>query len=104
MGMEDIVTVDMSVGTLAILISGMYISISGVSIEAIPSSLFVEIAEKVHPYLPFNVDEFLKGLIIAPRELFTEEELVTIKDNEVYIEKDLGRVTLIATARVIKDV
>ena len=97
--MDRVVTIDLSIGSLAVLISGLYVSISGVSIEAIPSSLYIEIAEKLIEYLPINIDEFVNGLIIAPRELFTKQELIEIKDNPLYIERRLGNVTLIATAR-----
>ena len=97
--MDNIVTIDISIGSLAILISGLYVSISGVSIEAIPSSLYIEIAEKLSEYLPINIDDFVRGLIIAPKELFTDDELVNIKDNPIYIERRLGNATLIATAR-----
>ena len=97
--MDRIVTIDISIGSLAILISGLYVSISGVAIEAIPSSLYIEVAENLIKYLPVNIDEFVKGLIIAPKELFTEQELINIKDNPIYIERKLGNATLIATAR-----
>ena len=99
--MDRVVTVDMSVGTLAVLISGLYVATSGISIEAIPSSLYVEVAEMLVEYLPLNIDDFIKTLIIAPKELFTEQELVEYKNNEVFIERKLGNVTLVATGKVL---
>lgn len=100
--MDRIVNIDMSVGTLAVLISGLYAVNTGVPIEAIPSSLYVEIAEALISYLPLNIDEFIRGLIIAPVELFTEEELSDYQENnEIYLERRLGNATLIATAKVM---
>ena len=99
--MDRIVTVDMSLGSLAVLISGLYIHNTGISIEAIPSSLFIELAEQLIEYLPFNVDTFVDGLMIAPLELFSMEELDEYKSNPIYIERRLGNATLIATAKVV---
>ena len=100
--MDRIVTVDMSVGTLAVLISGLYIHDTMLSVNAIPSSLFIEVAELLVPYLPLNVDEFIRELIIAPKQLFSDEELLDYeKNNKIFIERQFGNAVLIATAKVI---
>ena len=98
--MDRIVTVDMSIGTLAVLISGLYIHQTGISVEAIPSSLYIELAEKLSEFLPLNIDEFIQKLIIAPKELFTEQELVDYENNAIFIKRRLGNATLIATAKI----
>lgn len=100
--MDNVVNVDMSLGSLAVLISGLYIHNTGISIEAIPTSLFIEIAEIIQDYLPFNVDDFVNTLIIAPKPLFTEEELMDCQKNELYIERQLGNAVLIATGKVVR--
>lgn len=100
--MNEVVAVDMSLGSLAVLISGLYTYATGVSVDAIPSSLYIEIAENISIYQPFNVDEFVAGLMIAPIELFSESELLDYRENNaLYIERRLGNATLVATAKDI---
>lgn len=102
--LNDVVSIELTIGTLAVLISGLYISNAGISIEAIPSSMFIEIAETLSEHLPLKdilLENWIKDyLIVAPRELFSEEELEEYKSNKIFIERKLGNVTLIATGKM----
>lgn len=104
--LDDKVTIKIEVGTLAVLISGMYISSNGVPIEAIPASLFIEIAEQMVNHLQnwdydkLSLEEWVANcLLIAPRVLFSEEELSKYqKENMFFMERKNGNVVLVATA------
>lgn len=107
MKLDDKVQLEIDLSTLAILISGLYISFTGISSEAIPPSLFIEVAEQVSQYLPkwdysvISLEEWIKtSLIIAPNILFSEEELEEYKNNEIFLERRLGNVVLIATGGI----
>ena len=107
MNLNDKVQLNIDLGTLSILISGLYISYSGISSEAIPPSLFIEVAEKLSEYLPnwdyekISFEKWIEtSLIIAPKILFSEEELENCKNNEIFIERQLGNVVLIATGGI----
>ena len=107
MNIEDKVNVEIEVGTLAVLISGLYITYTGISIEAIPTSLFMEVAERVAEYLPnwdysvMTFEEWIaNNLMIYPAMLFSEEELKEYESNAIFIKRQLGNVELIATAEV----
>ena len=104
--LNDKISIKIEVGTLAVLISGMYISSSGVPIEAIPASLFIEIAEQLVEHLPkwdydkISLEEWVANcLIIAPKVMFSEDEILSYqKMNLFFIERKNGNATLIATA------
>ena len=99
--MDKVINVDMSLSSLAVLISGLYTYSTGIAIEAVPSSLYIEIAEKLYDCeKPVNVDLFIRELIIAPIELFTETELEEYKNNDLFIERKLGNAVLIATGKI----
>lgn len=104
MNLGDTISVDMTVGTLSVMIGGLYVGHTGISMEAIPSSMFIEVAETLTNYLPLKdilVEDWIKNfLIIAPRELFSEDELEAYRNNEIFIERKLGNATLIATGKL----
>ena len=112
MNINDKVDVKIEVGTLAVLVSGLYISNTGIGMEAIPTSMFIELAEKLAEHLPnwdYDVltleDWIFNNLIIAPKVLFSDEELEHYKDhNHLFIERKLGNVELVATAVMGEDV
>ena len=109
MSINDKVPIEIEIGTLSILIAGLYTGHTGVNIHAIPSSLYIEVAEKVSEYLSswdynkISFEDWIRyNLIIAPKELFNEVELNEYQGDDIYIERRIGNATLIATARIEK--
>ena len=107
MDLSRTVEVQMNLGTLSTLIAGLYVSYSAINIEAVPSSLFIEIAERLAEYLPnwhydeISFEDWIKyELIIMPKEFFSEVEVNQMKKSKIYIERRLGNVTLIASANI----
>ena len=103
------VRIEITVDSLTALIAGLYISTHQTRIEAIPQSLFLEIAEKLYPYLPVwdynrcTFEDWIRTfLLIAPKIVIDENELSYMKaNNEIYLERHLGNVVLIASAPVV---
>ena len=105
--MSDKVTLNINLSTLAVLISGLYLHHTGIAVEAIPASLFIEVAEQLALYLPtwdynrLSFEDWIANyLIIAPKEMFTEDEIKDMRSEDIYLERILGNVTLIASAKV----
>ena len=109
MNINDKVQIEVDVGTLATLIAGLYVSYSAIDVNAIPSSLFIEIAERVAEYLPswdyekISFEDWIKyNLLIMPTAMFDGRELAEMEENDIFIERRLGNVTLIATAEMVR--
>ena len=105
MNINDKIVMEMEVGTLATLIAGLYVSYSALNVNAIPSSMFIEIAERVAEHLPvwdydkISFEDWIKyNLLIMPLAMFSQEELEEFRNNDLFIERKLGNATLIATA------
>ena len=108
-GLEDKVTLELQMGTLATLIAGLFCTYSVVDPMAVPTSLYIEIAEKIAPFLKdwdyskVSFEEWVEHfLMIAPREMFSESELEEFKDNEIFFERKCGNAILVVTAKVVK--
>lgn len=107
--LEDKVNIKIEIGTLATLLAGLYCTYAVVDPIAIPTSLYIELCEKLIPYLKdWNYESIsfedwvAKSLIIAPRELFTDDEIESMKQNDIYIERMNGNAMLIASAEMIQ--
>lgn len=101
------VTVSLEVATLATLLSGLYSVYATVDPRAIPVSLYLEIAEKLIPYLEnwdyekLSFEDWVKyNLLIVPRALI-EDDIDEFKENELYFERDNGNVVLVVTAEMV---
>ena len=104
MSMSDLIDVKMELSTFAVFIAGLYCHYSMVDPVAIPESLYIEIAEKLLPYLKkwnydkITLEQWLKyNLLIIPKVL-VEGEIDDFKKNDLYFERDNGNVMLIVTA------
>ena len=102
--MSDLIDVKMELSTFAVFIAGLYCHYSMVDPVAIPESLYIEIAEKLLPYLKkwnydkITLEQWLKyNLLIIPKVL-VEGEIDDFKKNDLYFERDNGNVMLIVTA------
>lgn len=110
MNLIDTVNIEIEIGTLATLIAGLYCTFSVVDPIAIPTSVYIELCEKLLPFLDewdyemISFEDWIKTcLIIAPYELFTEDEISEFKKNDIYFERLNGRALLICTAEVYKN-
>ena len=105
--LSDQVEIQIEVGTLATLIAGLYCTFATIDPLAIPTSVYIELCEKLVPYLQnwnyekWSIEQWIQSsLLIAPRDFFTEEELEQFKSNEIFFERLNGRVILVVTAEV----
>lgn len=103
MKITDKVTVELELGTFSTLIAGMYCTYSAVNPMAIPEYLWLEVATKVAPYLKDieSFEEWVKyNLLIIPKDLCSEEDIETYKENTEYFERENGNAILIVTFEV----
>lgn len=100
------VHIEIETGTLAVLIAGLYSVDHLNDVNAVPTSMYMEVANQLKPYLENwdyeiqSFEDWVKyNLLIYPKVMYSEEELEEYKDNDIYIELAIGNVILIATAR-----
>lgn len=105
--LKDRVDISIEIGTLATLLSGLYTFYSSVNPSLIPTSLYIEIAEKITPYLnnwdyeKLSFEDWIKfNLLIIPKPLI-EDEIDEYKENELYFERENGNVILVVTAEMV---
>ena len=106
-GLTDRIPMELEVGTLATLISGLYCTYTATDPLAIPTSLYIELAEKLVPYLEkwdyekLSFEDWIKyNLLIVPKVMI-EDDIDEYKKNEMYFERENGRVILVVTAEMI---
>jgi hypothetical protein len=107
MNLTDKVSIKLELGSLATLIAGLYVAHTNIQIEAVPSSLFIEIAEQLSEYLPswrydeLSLEDWIKyELVIMPIDYFNEVELNELRNATIYLERRLGNATLVASAMI----
>lgn len=105
--LNDLINIKIEVSTLATLIAGLYCTMASVDPMAIPSSIYIELAEKLVPYLTewdydkITFEEWIgTHLLIIPKVLCSEEDIEEMKQNTVYLERENGNVILIVTFEV----
>ena len=106
------VLLELNLDTLTMLINGLYITYNQTHVDAIPSSMFLELAEKLVHFLnrwnynALSFEQWLKSyLVILPKELFPESEYMYAKThNQIFIERMMGNATLICTAPIPENV
>lgn len=93
--------------TLAVLIAGLYSIYNDVNPIAIPESVWIEIAEKLEHFLPLwdytkiTFEEWIEhGLLIYPKDLFNEEEIMDLQNNTLYWERIVGNAVLLISMDV----
>ena len=107
--LDDKVNLEITVTTLSVLLAGLYVAYTYVDINAIPSSLFIEVAERLVPYLEqwdyskISFEDWIRtSLVIAPMEMFTPSELDELKEADIYFERKLGNAVLIVSGDMIE--
>lgn len=105
--LNDLVGIKIEVSTLATLIAGLYCTMASVDPMAIPSSIYIELAEKLVPYLEkWDYDNLTfeqwvgTHLLIIPKVLCSEDDIEELKKNKVYLERENGNAILIVTFEV----
>lgn len=93
--------------SLAYVISAIYLYANNIDMYAIPSELFIIVAEELSKYIDdwdYNVksieDWIKEDLMIYPQDLMDLYYGTDYKDNPIYIEYNNGAVVIIATAGV----
>lgn len=99
------VRVELEKSTLSVLLAGLYIHYSGIDPIAVPQFLWLEIADKLIPYLEkwdydkLSLEEWLQyNLLIIPKELV--DDVDELKKNDWYFERENGNIVLIVTANM----
>ena len=106
-GLKDKIELKIELGTLATLLSGLYSFYSTVNPSAIPTLLYIELAEKLIPYLKnwdydkLSFEDWVKyNLLIVPMPLI-EDEINEYRENELYFERECGNIVLVVTAEMV---
>ena len=104
--LKDKYPITLEVGTIATLLSGLYCTYCSVDPIAIPTSVYIELAEKLIPYLEnwdygkISFEDWVKyNLLIIP-QVMVMDELEDLKENEIYFERVNGNVVLVVTAEI----
>lgn len=107
LGLNEKIGIEVEVGTFATLLAGLYCTYAAIDPMVIPTSVYIELSEKLIPFMKDwdyqkqSLEDWVKyNLIIAPRDLFVEDDLKEFKDNDIYFERVEGKVILLVTAQV----
>lgn len=94
--------------TLAVLIAGLYATFSDLNPVAVPQSLWLEIAEKLEPYLDewdyekLSFEDWVKyNLFIYPTQALDEDTLLELMESTIYFERVNGNVVLSISMEMI---
>lgn len=95
------VKVELATDTLSVLIAGLYCTFNHIDSMAIPQSVYLEIAEKLEPYLmewdyeKISFEDWIENnLLILPRILLDDDTVNEMINDTVYWERDNGNVVL----------
>lgn len=93
--------VNLEIGTLSVLIAGLYCANHMVDSLAIPQSVWLSVAEKLEYFLPvwdynkISFEEWIDThLLILPKPMISDEELSELENNTLYWEIPNGNVIL----------
>ena len=103
-GLNDRIPLELEIGTLSTLIAGLYCTYTATDPIAIPSSVYIELSEKLVPYLAkwnydaLSFEDWIKyNLLIVPKVMI-EDSLEEFEKNEIYYVRDNGNIELVITA------
>ena len=101
------IEIKLKLETLATLIAGIYCTYAGVDPIAIPQDLWMKIANDLSEELKdwnYEMNSFeewiAQSLLIIPKELCSEEDLIEFRKNSVYYEWSNGNAWLVVTYEV----
>lgn len=107
MDLNEQISICLEVSTIATLIAGLYCMYSGTDSMAIPTSVYIEIAEKLIPYLEkwdyskLSFEEWIKSSLLIIPKVMVEENIEEFKKNDWYWERDNGNIVLVITAEMV---
>lgn len=103
-----VVKIKINEDTFATLLAGLYVTYHDAEAYAIPSYVWLALAEALSPYLDGwnypvqSLESWIANyLLITAKEVCSPEELAEFQKNSIYIEILNGNVTLVATAPII---
>lgn len=107
MNVKDKIPVTLEVGTVAVLLAGLYSVYGYIEPQAIPNSTWIELAEKLVPFFEkwnydkLTLEEWVQYyLLIYPAPLLDLSEIEEYQENDIYFESDNGNIMLIVTANM----
>ena len=90
------------------MIAGLYATFSDLNPVAVPQSLWLEIAEKLEPYLDewdyekLSFEDWVKyNLFIYPTQALDEDTLLELMESTIYFERVNGNVLLSISMEMI---
>ena len=105
--MNDKVNIKIEIATLSTLIAGIYCTVSQIDPMAVPTSVYIELAEKIAPYLEdwdydkISFEQWIEtSLLIVPKVMCSDEDIEEFKQNTVYLERENGNAILVVTFEV----
>lgn len=105
--LDDKVDIKINIATLSTLIAGIYCTVAHIDPIAIPTSIYIELAEKIVPYLEtwdydkISFEQWVETqLLIIPKAMCNDDDIEAFKKNTVYLERENGNAILIVTFEV----
>ena len=99
--------VDLSTNTIAVLVSGIYCGENNVDPMAIPTSVWISIAEKLEYFLPswdyevISFEDWVRTcLLIMPKVMIDEDDLKEMQETTLYWEYPNGNVILVVSMNI----
>lgn len=96
--------------TFATLLAGLYVTYRDAESYAIPSYVWLMLANALQPYLDdwkYSIqsleDWIAHYLLITAKEVCTPDEILEFQGNSIYFEAINGNMTLIVTAPILWD-
>ena len=96
--------VELELSTLSVLIAGLYSIRYNVNAMAIPESVYLQIAEKLEPFLSdwdyskISFEDWVSThLLIYPKVLFSDEEIADLRKTTIYWEVSNGNAVLVVS-------
>lgn len=103
-----VVSVKIQNDTFSTLLAGLYVAFHNAEAYAIPSYVWLMLADSLAEYLPdwkydvLSLEEWISSyLLITAKEICTSEELKEFQKNTIYIEVINGNMALIITAPIL---
>jgi len=107
-GGKMVVEIKINEDTFATLLAGLYVTFHNAEAYAIPSYVWLMLANALEPHLDGwmyevqSLEDWINNyLLITAKEVCTPEELQEMKNNTIYLEAINGNMTLVITGDII---
>ena len=105
---EMVVSVNIQNDTFSTLLAGLYVTFHNAEAYAIPSYVWLMLADSLAEYLPdwkydvLSLEEWISSyLLITAKQICTPEEIKQFKENAIYMEVLNGHISLIVTGDIL---